>query len=888
MVVSPEFLDATPQAIDVLPRKQLRRPRIGLVLSGGGARGMAQIGVLKALVRHGVPIDFISGTSMGAIIGGLYASGWTIAEIESIALHTDWDEVLSLVEDTRRTELFPDQRVAVDRSFLVVRFRGFQPVIPPAVSSGQRLTTMLSTLTLQSLYHPNPSFDDLKTPFRAVATDLVSGKRIVLSEGSLAEALRATTTVPLLFTPIEKEGMQLVDGGLVTNIPVDVAKDAGCDMVIAVDATSGLRRADEMKTPWETADQIMGIMMQLSNEEQLELADIVITPDVGRHLSSNFSGIDSLVRLGGETAEGEIPNILALYEQKRIELLGLQEGDPAPVFPSGDVSFSGAWAPDSLMEHIRAEARTCGITLEDVKDHVNLLYAQGDFQDVEAEIIWDSVSTHVHYRLAPNPLLRSVRIQDGQSIPVELLEEPFLPLRDRPLNNGSARSALESVLRMYREQGYSLARIDTLDFDREQGVLTAVVNEGSIERIDVEGETRTKDWYILREFPLEEGDVFDIERAREGISNLNGTTLFEYVYLEVAYRNRRPLLTLRVKERPSQLMRFGLRADNERNLQGSVEYSDVNWRGAGMQIGVNVTGGSRNLDLIGQFSVRRLFDTYLTIGLRAFAGFRDNYLYTQNPRPDENRWDLEQVGEYREQRYGADLTFGSQLERLGNAFVRYGLQDVRIIDRRNTPQLEDRYRLSVVTVGTVIDSKNSYPFPTEGIGLDVSYEIASERLGTTPGVGYNALRLKYEDYLPMGTRFAFHPILTLGFADKTMPLGEQFRLGGRDMFFGTREDERRGRQLLLLNLEFRYMLPFRILFDSYLRLRYDLGTISKVPEEIKFNTLRHGIGLELAIDTPIGPAYASVGQAFFFNKDLPENPLQLGPLLFYFQIGYEL
>lgn len=875
-------------ANDVLPRRQLRRPRIGLVLSGGGARGMSHIGVLKALERHRVPIDFISGTSIGAIIGGLYASGWTIAEIESIALHTNWDEVLSLVEDTRRTELSPDQRLAVDRSFLVVRFRGLQPVIPPAVSSGQRLTDMLSTLTLQSLYHPNPSFDDLKIPFRAIATDLVSGKRVVQSEGSLAEALRATTTVPLLFTPIEKEGMQLVDGGLVTNIPVDVAEDAGCDIVIAVNATSGLRRSDEMKTPWETADQIMGIMMQLSNAEQLDKADIVITPDVGGHLSSDFSGLDSLVRLGEESAEREIQRFRSLYEETRAELLGFQKVKPSPVFPPGDVSFSGAWAPDSLLQHIRAEARMRGISLEDVKDHVNLLYALGDFQDVQAEIIWDSASTHVSYRLDPNPLLRGVRVVDGESIPGELLEGPFRPLIDRPLNNSTTNSALESVLRMYREQGYSLARIDSLHFEREKGVLTLVINEGLIDRIDVEGESRTKDWYVLREFPLKEGDVFDIEKAREGISNINGTTLFEYVYLEVAYRDRRPLLTLRIKERPSQLMRFGLRADNERNLQGSVEYSDVNWRGAGMQLGLSVSGGSRNVDIVGQFSVRRLFDTYLTIGVTAFGGFRDNYVYAETTSPGERRWELERVGEYREQRYGADLTFGSQLERLGNAFVKYGLQDVRIIDRKNTAPLEDRYRLSVVTVGTVIDSKNSYPFATGGIGLDVSYEIASERLGTTSGEGYNALRLEYEEYISLGERFSFHPILTVGFADKTMPLSEQFRLGGRDSFFGTREDERRGRQLLLLNLELRYRLPFRILFDSYLRFRYDLGMISKVPEEIKFNTLRHGVGLELAIDTPIGPAYFSAGQAFFFNKDLPENPLQLGPLLLYFQIGYEL
>jgi len=265
----------------IYPFVEERRPRVGLVLSGGGARGAAQIGVLKVLERHKIPIDFIAATSMGAIVGGLYASGYTTAEIESLALTTNWDELLSFSDEAKRTDLAIDQKLAADWSFLVVRFEGLQPVIPHAVSSGQRLTNFLSEQTLQALYHPDPTFDDLKIPFRAVTTDLVSGKRIVLDRGSLAQALRASATVLLLFNPIEQDSMRLVDGGLVSNIPVDVARDAGCDIVLAVNSTSGLRTADEMTAPWQTADQIMGIMMQLSNQEQLKLADITITPEIG-------------------------------------------------------------------------------------------------------------------------------------------------------------------------------------------------------------------------------------------------------------------------------------------------------------------------------------------------------------------------------------------------------------------------------------------------------------------------------------------------------------------------------------------------------------------------------------------------------------------------------
>ena len=220
-----------------LPQRTVKRPKIGLVFSGGGARGIAQVGVLKSLIRNRIPIDFISATSMGSVIGGLYASGWSPAEIESLTIATNWEEATSLSDAMRRTELFVDQRLAGERSFLTIRFDGFDPVIPASISSGQRLTTLLHSLTLQSVYHPSPSFDDLRIPFRAVSTDLVSGRRVVLDRGSLAEALRASLTVPLLFTPIERDSMQLVDGGLVDNIPVDVAEEEGCDLTIVVKAS---------------------------------------------------------------------------------------------------------------------------------------------------------------------------------------------------------------------------------------------------------------------------------------------------------------------------------------------------------------------------------------------------------------------------------------------------------------------------------------------------------------------------------------------------------------------------------------------------------------------------------------------------------------------------
>jgi NTE family protein len=171
--------------------------------------------------------------------------------------------------------------------------------------------------------------------------------------------------------------------------------------------------------------------------------------------------------------------------------------------------------------------------------------------------------------------------------------------------------------------------------------------------------------------------------------------------------------------------------------------------------------------------------------------------------------------------------------------------------------------------------------------MDISLEFALTALGGE--IGYNALRFSYEWFTTWGDgRHTLHPRFSLGFADRTMPFAQQFRVGGQESFFGLHEDDRYGRQLLLVNMEYRYMLPVRLVFDSYLQARLDAATLSSVPEEIKFNTLRYGAGVELALETPIGPAVFGIGKGFYFSKDLPENPIQEGPTLFYFTIGYQL
>src|SRR5580693_1329575 len=231
---------ATPSAgQDPGPEQNLIRPRICLVLSGGGARGMAHIGVLKVLEDMRIPIDCIAGTSMGAIVGGLYASGMTAREIDATMRSLDWQEAFRDAPP-RRDLAF--RRKQDDRNFLVrlpLGLKHGQILLPKGFIQGQKLQETLRQLTLQ--FNDSTDFDRLPTAFRAVATDLESGAAVLLDKGDLAIAMRASISAPGVFAPVDYQGRLLVDGGLAENLPVNVARDMNADVLIVSDVSFPLQ-----------------------------------------------------------------------------------------------------------------------------------------------------------------------------------------------------------------------------------------------------------------------------------------------------------------------------------------------------------------------------------------------------------------------------------------------------------------------------------------------------------------------------------------------------------------------------------------------------------------------------------------------------------------------
>ena len=286
------------------------RPKIGLVLSGGGARGAAHVGVLKVLEQNHIPVDVIAGTSFGAIVGGLYASGYSAVELEEILANIDWKESLS-GRAPREESSF--RRKQDDNGFLIkfkIGIKDGKLKLPSGLITPNNLR-----LTLQDLINEKANvddFDDLKIPFRAVATDLESGGAVVLGRGDLASAIVASMAVPALFPPVDYEGQLLVDGGVSNNVPVDVAREMGADIVIVVDISTPMMKKDDIESLTKVVDQLILIMTNQNTAVQLASLsekDILIRPDLDDIGFADFEQALEVIPRGVDAAQRELTRL---------------------------------------------------------------------------------------------------------------------------------------------------------------------------------------------------------------------------------------------------------------------------------------------------------------------------------------------------------------------------------------------------------------------------------------------------------------------------------------------------------------------------------------------------------------------------------------------------
>ncbi len=286
--------------------------RFALVLSGGGARGIAQIGVLKALEEAGIRPDLIVATSMGSMIGALYSAGYSPDSLEEIAKSTDWDR---FYENTaRREHLLVSQKAEPVNYLLEIRFDSdLSPVFPSSISHGQAFYEALAPRVAYPLFKAEGDFNELPIPLRVVATDIVSGQRVVFSQGNLAKAVRASCGVPLAFSPVRFENMLLLDGGLSSNIPVEPAVELGAEFIVAVDVTSPMFEGDQLDNPVKLANQVLAIGIERQKIAEKKLADIVIKPELSEFRTIEFTNLSEIIHRGYTAALEAIPLISERY-----------------------------------------------------------------------------------------------------------------------------------------------------------------------------------------------------------------------------------------------------------------------------------------------------------------------------------------------------------------------------------------------------------------------------------------------------------------------------------------------------------------------------------------------------------------------------------------------
>jgi NTE family protein len=375
-----------------------------LVLSGGGARGMAHIGVIKVLERERIPVDCIVGTSMGAVVGSLYASGLSATEIETQMRALDWN---TMFVDRIDRSVFTARRKAEDRSFLAkggFGLRDGKVGVPPSLFEGQRLAVALRAALLPSATIDR--FDDLPIPYRAVGTDLETGDAVAMDQGDLVNAVRASMAVPGAFSPVSYGERSLIDGGVAMNLPVEVAQKWGARRIIAVDIAATLKTRDQLLDPFSITDQMITALMQKESRRQrdrLGPRDVLIVPELVDLGSADFAGgMDKGVALGEVATVAALPQ-LASMRVSEADYAAWRTARVAKLKPVGTidrvelVNTSGV-DDEAILARMSAKPGDA-VDPKKIERDLSRLYGLGEFSrvyyTVEADDRDDTVLTYV-------------------------------------------------------------------------------------------------------------------------------------------------------------------------------------------------------------------------------------------------------------------------------------------------------------------------------------------------------------------------------------------------------------------------------------------------------------------------------------------------------------
>lgn len=371
------------------------RKKIGVVLGGGGAKGFAHIGVLKVLEEAGVPIDYVVGTSIGAIVGGLYAIGYDAAEIDSLVRLQDWMRLLSdKVERSYKT--FPEKENS-ERYVLSIPFgKNKKDRVIGGVIKGQNLESLFSNLTIG--YHDSVNFSSFPIPYACVAVDVVKGEEYVFKEGNLPIAMRSSMSIPAYFTPVRIDSMVLIDGGINNNYPVDVALEMGADLIIGVDLkTSDLKTLGKINTPGDIIGQFIALHGHDKYSKNKENTDLLLRPDVKSYNAASFGrqAIDTLINRGEQIGREHWDEIMALKKEAGIK--SPDELTEAPVYTHPVHPADTFYIADIIFDGVEERDEKWLKKISGLEEHS--LITLGKLQNAMSVVVGTNMYSHVSYKL---------------------------------------------------------------------------------------------------------------------------------------------------------------------------------------------------------------------------------------------------------------------------------------------------------------------------------------------------------------------------------------------------------------------------------------------------------------------------------------------------------
>jgi predicted acylesterase/phospholipase RssA len=408
----------------------LESPKIGLALGGGGAKGFAHLGVLKIIDSLNIPISYVAGTSIGAVMGGLYSAGYSASQIDSMVKAIDWSTIFS--DQPAREKLSYSEKWETGRFQIPLNFNHFNLEPPSGLIAGQKVSLLLSRLLLPICQITN--FDSLAIPFRCVAADLISGKEVILDKGSLAEAIRASISVPSVFTPVEWGDSLLVDGGVINNLPVDVLRKMGADLIIAIDVGLLSKSKEELNDAITILRHSLSLSQNIKETENMRSADVVISPNLSNYSIADFNNrkISEIVEIGQQTARSCVEDLKKLTEEKRDKPHFLDNSQiPQGVIYGVQITGNKTLA-FSFIYQLLGIRPTKTIDIDLLENRIESLYGLGYFETINYQIRHHSEDRYIIHVSVKERSQNLARLGMRYQADKKIIAAVNLKLRDFP------------------------------------------------------------------------------------------------------------------------------------------------------------------------------------------------------------------------------------------------------------------------------------------------------------------------------------------------------------------------------------------------------------------------------------------------------------------------